>query len=211
MTKYNNSINTNNTPLSILSDGGALNIGTETIATSIVIGNATSTTGLTITTGSSGTVFTGFTEGALITDSSGKVSTVTGTAGYVFMANTAGTAPSFQALAPYSLLWNNTVTSTQAMVGGNGYLSNNGGTLVTFTLPATAGVGTLVAVQGSGTGLWKIAQNSGQTIYTNFVSSTTGVTGSISSTARYDAIILMCNIANTGWVLNQSTGSLSVV
>lgn len=108
------------------------------------------------------------------------------------------------------LIWNNVTGATQTMVIGNGYIDNGSGTPTVYTLPATSAVGNQVAVMGSGAGLWQIAQNSGQTIHFNAVSSTTGVTGSVSATSQYDSITLLCNIANTDWVVYQATGTLSV-
>ncbi len=204
---------TNSTSSTTIHSGtGALNIGTS-IAKTITIGNATGATGIVLTTGSSGTVFTGFAEGALITSSAGKVSTVTGTAGYVLTANASGTAPSFQPAGGGGggFAWNNTTGSTQSMSVGNGYVDNGSGTPTVYTLPSTAVVGSLVAVQGAGAGLWKIAQNSGQSISFNAVTSTSGTGGSVSSTDQFDAITLICITANTVWAVNQSVGNFNVV
>lgn len=119
--------------------------------------------------------------------------------------------PTFQPLPQGAVVWNNVTTATQTIAVSNGYISNDTSNLVTFTLPATAAVGDIFAIQGSGTGLWTIAQNAGQTIHFNAVDSTTGVTGSVSSTSRYDSITLLCNVANTDFVVYLSTGNLSVV
>ena len=108
-------------------------------------------------------------------------------------------------------LWVNTTTSTQAMIATHGYVSNNGASLVTFTLPSTGTIGDQVGVLGNGSGGWTIAQNSGQTIHFNAVSSTTGVTGGVSSTGQYDSLTLICTVTNTDWVAFQPTGNLSVV
>ena len=107
--------------------------------------------------------------------------------------------------------WNDVTGATQAMSVGNGYIGNDGAVLVTMTLPATAAVGDLVAAQGSGTGLITIAQNAGQTIHFNGVNSTTGVGGTVSTTSRYDAITLICIVANTDWAVNSSIGIFNVV
>lgn len=88
--------------------------------------------------------------------------------------------------------------TTQAMTANNAYASNNAG-LVTFTLPATSAVGTLLPVVGMGAGGWLIAQNLGQNIQVGSLSSTAGTSGSIASTNRYDSAILICTVANTTW------------
>ena len=213
MATITNSLCTNGIEVDIQSSGGALKIGTAASATVITIGNTTVDSGVILTTGSAGTTFSGFAEGALITSSAGKVSTITGTAGYVLTANSAGTAPSFQPAAGGGggITWNNTTGSTQAMAVNNGYVSNDGSTLVTFTLPSTASVSQIVAVQGSGTGKYTIAQNSGQRIHFNGAQTTTGTGGTVSSTSTYDVIYLMCTTANTTWAVNSSVGNFSIV
>jgi hypothetical protein len=62
-----------------------------------VSGTITAGTGLVATTG--GITLSNFIEGALVSSSTGVVTSVTGTAGYVLTANAPGTAPSFQATA----------------------------------------------------------------------------------------------------------------
>lgn len=92
--------------------------------------------------------------------------------------------------------------TTQAMAVNNAYGANNAG-LVTFTLPITAAIGTVVPVVGMGAGGWLIAQNASQNIQIGTVSSTVGTGGSVASTNRYDSLYLICTVANTTW---QSLG-----
>ncbi len=106
--------------------------------------------------------------------------------------------------------WNNTTGATQAMTIGNGYIDNGSGTPTVYTLPSTAAIGSLVAVQGNGAGLWQIAQNASQTISFNAVTSTSGVTGHIDSTGQFDSVTLICTVTDNGWVVNQSTGNINV-
>lgn len=101
------------------------------------------------------------------------------------------------------------VTGTsQAMLPDGGYVANNVG-LVTLTLPAIAPFGTTISIVGKGAGGWRIAQNAGQTINIGNSVTSTGITGSVSSTDRTDAIYLLCITANTVWttrVAPQSSG-----
>jgi hypothetical protein len=104
--------------------------------------------------------------------------------------------------------WVNVTGATQAMVADTGYVADRG-TLVTFTLPATAAFGTIIYLQGLGAGGWTIAQNAGQNIQIGSSSSTTGVSGSVSSTNQYDSVTLLCVTANTTWTslgASQSSG-----
>jgi len=150
------------------------------------------------------------TAGALVTNSSGVISDATGTSGYVLTSTGAVTAPTFQAVPSSGFTWNNVTGASQAMAVGNGYIGNDGASLVTMTLPATAAIGSIVAAQGNGTGLWKIAQNASQSISFNGGTSTVGATGFIASTSQYDSVTLICTVVNNGWVANQSMGNITV-
>lgn len=128
---------------------------------------------------------TGYT---LATLTAGSNMTITNTAGGIELAASGG-----------GVTINNVTGTSQAMAVDNGYIANNA-SLVTFTLPSTAAVGKMVQVVGSGAGGWKIAQNSGQTIHFGNVDTTTGTSGYLASSNRYDGIELMCTVANTDWV-----------
>jgi hypothetical protein len=109
------------------------------------------------------------------------------------------------------LTWTDVTGATQTLAVNNGYTSNDASTLVTFTLPTTAAYGSVMAVVGKATGLWTIAQNSGQTIHFGSSNTTTGTGGSLSSTKQYDVVYLLCTIANTDFTVLQSIGNLTVV
>jgi hypothetical protein len=106
--------------------------------------------------------------------------------------------------------WTDVTGVSQAMVADNGYTANNG-SLVTFTLPATAAYGTGLAVIGKGAGGWKINVGSGQNIQVGSLSTTVS-TGSVASTNQFDVINLVCTTANTTWtVLGGVQGNLTIV
>jgi hypothetical protein len=134
-------------------------------------------------------------------------STGLSSSGYVLTSNGGSAAPSWQ--APVGLSWTNVTGASASAAVNNGYMANNAG-LVTITLPVTAAVLSIIQVSGSGAGGWKIAQNASQ--YINFGSevSTTGTGGYLASTNQYDAVTLQCNIANNGWVVIESQGTLTV-
>jgi len=200
--------------ISISGDAANTTIGIATGAAVklLTLGSSSGASAVTINTGSAGITIPSFTtSGALVSTSAGLITDASAsTAGFVLTSNGAGSAPSFQAAGASGFAWVNTTGAVQAMAVSTGYVSNDGATPVVFTLPAVAVVGAEVAVLGSGAGLWSIAQNAGQTIHFNAVDSTTGVTGSVSSTSRYDSITLICNVANSDWVAYLATGNLSV-
>lgn len=101
--------------------------------------------------------------------------------------------------------------TTQAAAANWIYIPNNVG-LVTITLPSTIAVGKRIGIVGNGSGGWKLAQNSGQTIHCNTIlgTTTTGTSGYIASVTEYDCIEIMCTVANTDFVLRNYMGSILV-
>lgn len=109
------------------------------------------------------------------------------------------------------LTWTVVTGTTQAAVVNAGYFANNAGT-VTVTLPATAAVGTALAVSGMNNAIgWLIAQNSGQQIFFGSSSTTSGVSGSLASTKTNDSVYMVCNVANVSWIVQNAVGNLTVV
>lgn len=104
------------------------------------------------------------------------------------------------------MTWNNVVGTSQAMAVSNGYIANNAG-LVTLTMPASAAVGQIVAVVGSGAGGWSISCNAGQVIHVGSVPSSSG--GSVASTNQFDCVEVICVVANTSFVARNSFGNLN--
>ena len=114
------------------------------------------------------------------------------------------------AVASSGFAWEEVTDASVSMAVNTGYLTNRG-TLVTATLPTTAAVGDVVRVAGSGSGGWFIAQNADEIIHFLGTDTTTGVGGSLASTVRYDAVELVCNVANTEWVVISSMGNITIV
>ena len=104
----------------------------------------------------------------------------------------------------------NEETGTSVTATANeSYICNNA-SLVTVTLPSTISVGDKIRVIAKGSGGFKIAQNSGQTIHFGNSSTTTGTSGDISSTNQYDVVELMCITADTDFVAISSVGNLQI-
>lgn len=109
-------------------------------------------------------------------------------------------------------VWVNQTSSTVTMNVDTGYTINNGGSLVTLTLPSTSTYGDFVEINGLSSGGWSIAQQGGQNIQVDGLSSTVGVGGSVSSTGQYDCARLRCIVPNTTWtVVSQQSAGLTVV
>lgn len=108
------------------------------------------------------------------------------------------------------ITWNNVTGTSQAAAANNGYIANNA-SLVTITLPATAPVGSIVQVVGSGGGGWKLAQNANQQIVFGGVTSTMGTGGYMASASRYESAILVCIAADTIFSVIVASGNPDVV
>lgn len=113
--------------------------------------------------------------------------------------------------ATASVNWNNVTSGTQALSPEQGYVTNNGASLVTYTLPVLAAFGTVISVAGFSSGGWTIAQNALQSIVFGNVSTTVGIGGSLSSTNGGDQVDLLCVVANTTWVVRDTIGNLTYV
>lgn len=98
-----------------------------------------------------------------------------------------------------SMTWSAAAVSA-GMAVNNGYVTTGAG-LITMTLPAVAAVGDIIEVVGQGAGGWSIAQNAGQVIHLGGTPTTVGVGGSLASSNRYDAVRLVCVVADTEFVV----------
>lgn len=107
--------------------------------------------------------------------------------------------------------WVDQTTGSVTMSVNTGYTSDDGASLVTFTLPTTSAIGDFVEINGKGSGLYTIAQATGQQIHFGSLASTSGAGGSVSSTLQYDCIRLRCITANTIWVVISAQGNFTVV
>jgi hypothetical protein len=91
-----------------------------------------------------------------------------------------------------------------------GYIANNAG-LVTLTLPTTSALGSVIEVVGKGAGGWRIAQNASEIIHFGNINTTTGITGYLQSTLTYDAIRIVCTVADTEWTVLSVQGNITVI
>ena len=113
------------------------------------------------------------------------------------------------------ILYTNVTGTSQAIGVNSGYISNNSA-LVTLTLPATAAVGDVIAIQGGGAGGWRVSQNAGQSIKFNLETTTAGTGGYLTSvspfgTNQYSAVELICTVADTTFAVRNSNGNITFV
>lgn len=105
------------------------------------------------------------------------------------------------------LIWQNATTSITLTVS-NGYFVTSGA--LNLALPAAASQGDQIIVALNGGTSWTITQAAGQSIRFGNTVTTTGITGSLASSAQGDTVRLVCSTTNTGWFLISSVGTLTV-
>lgn len=106
--------------------------------------------------------------------------------------------------------WVDETGASVTMAANTGYTSDDGASLVTFTLPASSAIGDWVEINGKGSGGWTIAQAAGQQIHVGNLTSTLGATGTLSSSNQYDCVRLRCLTANTIWTAVSVVGNLTI-
>lgn len=107
------------------------------------------------------------------------------------------------------MVWNTVTTTSENLSPNNGYTANNG-SLVTLTLPLVCNVGSLIQINGYGAGGFQVAQNTGQQCIYESASTTTGVTGTISSTNSRACLSLRCIVQDTVFQIENTTGSITL-
>jgi hypothetical protein len=112
-------------------------------------------------------------------------------------------------LYPLVVTADGSLTSNRAHIIKNATPSN----LTTVTLPATPKLGDTIAVDGYTAGGWKIAQNANQLIYFGTQTTSTGIAGSLASTAAKDCIRIRCVVAGASaeWIVESSIGDITIV
>lgn len=112
---------------------------------------------------------------------------------------------------PVSTSFVDQITSSATIAANTSYLTNNGASLVTYTLPATMAKGSIFQITGTSTGGWTIAQGATQLIHFGSSTTTTGAVGTLSSTNAFDCVTIRCSVANTTFVVEQSVGNLGII
>ena len=107
--------------------------------------------------------------------------------------------------------WVDQTSGSVTMAVNSGYATVNGASLVTYSLPSTAALGSVFAVVGFSSGGWTIAQQASQLIHIGNHVTTTGAGGSLASSNTFDVVYLVCVVANTTFVTTSVVGNLTYV
>ena len=150
-------------------------------------------------------------DGQLLVGVSGSDPTLaTLTAGTnITITNTPGSIK-IDASSGSGIAWSEITTNSFNLLKNNGYITNNI-SLIIGTLPLTASLGDTFRICGKGSGGWKIAQNPGQIIKYNGLSSASGIGGYIKSTGIDDCIEILCTATNTTFTVISSQGILNII
>lgn len=106
------------------------------------------------------------------------------------------------------LAWSTDATGTIAAAIDNGYVCGAAG-LTSATLPATAAVGSVVALEGLGAGGWVVQAPGAQTVQVG--SGVTSAGGTVTSAAATDNIYVRCIVANSVWrVTTTNSAGLTI-
>ncbi|CAB4127040.1 hypothetical protein UFOVP260_34 [uncultured Caudovirales phage] len=156
--------------------------------------------------------------GITTTPSNGQIPIGNGT-NYIAAAITAGTnigvtngagTITINTIGAASFSWNDVSTGTQALAINQGYITDNGASLVTYTLPTVAAIGSIIEIAGKSSGGFTISYTTGQAIHVGN-QTTTATTGSLSSTNQYDYVKLLCITANTTFSVIGGVGNFTIV
>ena len=169
---------------------------------------------LTVPGGGTGAVtFTAYSVICAGTTATGAFQNVSGlgTAGQVLTSQGASALPQWTSPAGI-ITWNDITATSATMLENNGYLADNAA-LVTLTLPSAANQFAIIEIKGYGAGGWTIAQPAGQQIIFGSLSTTVGVTGSLSSTNANDGVKLLAVVGGPSpvWSVLDSVGNIAIV
>ena len=106
--------------------------------------------------------------------------------------------------------WVPVTTSTETLSAENMYLVDNGASLVTFTLPATASLGDTFGVVGYSAGMWTVVTTGSQTI--RFGEAT--ASSSLSATLASHTVVISCIVAgstNAVFKVMDVLGNLTII
>jgi len=108
-----------------------------------------------------------------------------------------------------SVTWS-LISASQTLVIDNGYFCVSPGGALALLLPPVSKVGDTIEITLDGATSFAITQAAGQQIRFGNQTTTSGVTGSVTSNNQGDSIRMVCRIANLSWNIVSSIGTLTI-
>lgn len=107
-----------------------------------------------------------------------------------------------------NLTWN-TISTSQPLIVGNGYICISPGGALVLPLPATAILGDMIEIILNGSTSFQVTQVAGQNIIIG-KTATTPTSGSLTSTSQGDWIKLICQ-SSLIWIACVEEGNITVI
>lgn len=140
------------------------------------------------------------------TSSAGLTSTNTSAFDHILSSTDTNVQTALNTIDDQCFLWTEVTADTTA-VPQTGYIANKAGTQCVITLPATSVVGKRYGVCGKGATGWRLDATGAQIIRLGNVASSAG--GYVESTDQYDALEVVCTIADTEFTRLYQSGNLT--
>lgn len=162
--------------------------------------------------GTGNTTFTAYSVICAGTTATGTFQDVSGvgTSGQVLTSNGPAALPTWQTDSSGGGLFVDQTTSTRTLAPFTTYLTDNGASLVTYTLPASPTIGDWYEIIGYSSGGWQVAQNASNQIIWGYIATTVGTSGALIYGFHTDKITLRYCGSNT-WVCYATQGLPQVV
>lgn len=182
-------------------------------SSNVIAGLGTANSAVLCTTSAGVPVFSGtMTNGQVIIGvTSGTPAAGTITAGTNISVTNGSGSITIAATGAGAFAWVDQNSSSVTMAVNTGYVTDNGASLVTYTIPAAAVLGSVIEISGFSSGGWAVAQGASQLIHLGNQVTTTGAGGSLASTNQYDCIRMVCVVANTTWNITSAVGNITYV
>jgi|ERR1017187_443132 hypothetical protein len=179
--------------------------GVPSISSTLPLGVQTNITELgTVTTGVwNGSILAGQYGGTGIANTGLTITLAAGALGDVLTSDSSGNAT----WAPNSvgITWVDQTSTPATMVANTGYVTDDGATLIVYTLPSAPVLGTIERIAGFSAGGWELLPGAGDTIQIGSVNAAT----SVSSANQYDCIEIVYTVGM--WVMLSSVGNGFVI
>lgn len=207
---------TGNTSVTLPTTGMLVNTAVTTLSSLVSVSTITTGvwngTDIAVADGGTGvgtfTTYAPLVGGTTSTGALQQATTGMSTSGNVLTSTGASSLPTWQAS---SSIPTSAITADQTAAVNTAYVINKVTTRCVLTMPASAAVGDKILVRGgSDVGGWRLAGITSLIFHASGTTSVTGTGAFIDSGNQWDAVEIICIVANTEWIIATSTGQLTI-